>query len=447
VGISASFGNTPPKISGMNCRFANGDYQTDILYGEKLCFTICTEDADEGDSVFLKAENLPFGSSFSVLNPGAQLQVARICFSPEKEPDVVDTFRIKVIAFSTKGANPIEVEQEFVVYVHQLSKFKLNIKSTGICGNILVEAKSTNDVEIEDWIITIGKFNATQIRQKNEFSKPYTGLSSGPQRISVSSFPKNGGSYFIDTIINIENGAPFWTSYYELNQCVAEQVKVDIDDFRRPSSTYQWLGFSTNERNKSFSRENDTTYKVLGTDGNCSDTLNIYHNVLHLEQKFTKSHKSASGATTVEFNLEGTSDADSFSFDFGDGTIENLGLDDFPISKYYSQPNKYEPLIECYKNGVDRCSQTFAFNPIDIYPTSVDEAELKLSIFPNPASEVIYLESNKPIEQIGIYNNVGQVLYCGNSSSISIDHLPKGTYLLKISFTDGQELIESIVLE
>ncbi|MGB0431079.1 MAG: hypothetical protein ACPGLV_11440 [Bacteroidia bacterium] len=133
------FGNTQPKISGINCRFDNGAYETEMLFSEKLCVTFCTSDEDEADSVFLKAINLPLGSSFRVLNPGAQIETAKLCFTPEKEPNIIDTIKFKIIAYNTKGSNATEVEQEFVIYVHQLADFTIDAKWEN-CGLVTVNA-------------------------------------------------------------------------------------------------------------------------------------------------------------------------------------------------------------------------------------------------------------------------------------------------------------------
>ena len=59
------------------------------------------------------------------------------------------------------------------------------------------------------------------------------------------------------------------------------------------------------------------------------------------------------------------------------------------------------------------------------------------SVFPNPAHDVLNVESEQPIEEISLYNAMGQrlqlVLPAENSVQLPLSGLPAGVYFLKIS--------------
>lgn len=66
----------------------------------------------------------------------------------------------------------------------------------------------------------------------------------------------------------------------------------------------------------------------------------------------------------------------------------------------------------------------------------------KFSFYPNPSSDIIYMQSAKNIECVSIYNVFGQEVFTTNVltaefSSVDVSHLSSGTYILKV-IIDGQ---------
>ena len=73
--------------------------------------------------------------------------------------------------------------------------------------------------------------------------------------------------------------------------------------------------------------------------------------------------------------------------------------------------------------------------------TSVDEQrETNFTIFPNPVSEKLVVESEEPIRQCEVYTMTGVLLYSISDGSerieIQVDHLPVGAYLIRLT-SDG----------
>jgi hypothetical protein len=63
--------------------------------------------------------------------------------------------------------------------------------------------------------------------------------------------------------------------------------------------------------------------------------------------------------------------------------------------------------------------------------------ESSFNIFPNPANEVVHLQSSQKIDYVEIYNTVGQLIYSKETSGlfnteVSINEIPSGLYIFKI---------------
>ena len=61
-----------------------------------------------------------------------------------------------------------------------------------------------------------------------------------------------------------------------------------------------------------------------------------------------------------------------------------------------------------------------------------------VSVFPNPASEFIYIRSSIEIEQIKMFDVLGkQVLTSLETEQLKVDHLQSGIYFLKVFGNNG----------
>lgn len=78
---------------------------------------------------------------------------------------------------------------------------------------------------------------------------------------------------------------------------------------------------------------------------------------------------------------------------------------------------------------------SFAYERSSESPLSVEEVELKsLRIFPNPSNAYIRIEDMDAPTNIDIYTTTGELIKsqkCSIGEMIQIEHLPKGTYILK----------------
>ncbi len=106
----------------------------------------------------------------------------------------------------------------------------------------------------------------------------------------------------------------------------------------------------------------------------------------------------------------------------------------------------YHIYVYCMGNG-------YAAYKINIKGSGIDqtcrdgEADPKLSVYPNPSSDIINIKCDNPINKIGIYNmNGSQVLSLGgngnNSDQVDISALNNGIYFIRINDTQVTRIIK-----
>lgn len=61
----------------------------------------------------------------------------------------------------------------------------------------------------------------------------------------------------------------------------------------------------------------------------------------------------------------------------------------------------------------------------------------QFSIFPNPAQNMVYIETNKGISKIEIFNQQGQLVKTSKTKSISITELTSGLYFIKVGMANN----------
>ncbi|WP_083478255.1 T9SS type A sorting domain-containing protein [Lacinutrix himadriensis] len=90
-------------------------------------------------------------------------------------------------------------------------------------------------------------------------------------------------------------------------------------------------------------------------------------------------------------------------------------------------------------------------NSINFDTLSVDEIlvtdSVKLSVYPNPASNVIHISATFPVEKVALYDVTGKLVLSSNDTKqIQVNALNAGMYLLKI-YANQQTLTRKVVIE
>ncbi|MEH1009439.1 T9SS type A sorting domain-containing protein [Winogradskyella sp. ECml5-4] len=81
---------------------------------------------------------------------------------------------------------------------------------------------------------------------------------------------------------------------------------------------------------------------------------------------------------------------------------------------------------------------TNTLNTEIVEPLSVDEFDLSdIKLFPNPTKDILRINSNKTIESIKLFNNLGQLLYLStNTDSINLSSFKSGIYIIELKFSN-----------
>ena len=73
-----------------------------------------------------------------------------------------------------------------------------------------------------------------------------------------------------------------------------------------------------------------------------------------------------------------------------------------------------------------------------------DLIETNIKIYPNPMSNFVIIECDKPIGYVEFYTNIGKLVLISNDPKIYVGDLPKGIYILKV-YTNGVPITNKIV--
>ena len=88
---------------------------------------------------------------------------------------------------------------------------------------------------------------------------------------------------------------------------------------------------------------------------------------------------------------------------------------------------------------LDHCDETLSATKV--------LTDIQFSIYPNPAKTVLYINTDNAVLQVDIFNQQGQLVKTGNTTSIPIGELPSGLYFVKVSFENNSVKVEKLKKE
>lgn len=83
-------------------------------------------------------------------------------------------------------------------------------------------------------------------------------------------------------------------------------------------------------------------------------------------------------------------------------------------------------------------------------PTAIKDNEtVQTKVYPNPVSDMLYLENAENLNDISIYSVTGQLVYQSGevSRSINVNHLPAGIYSLRANGKDGKQHFAKFIVK
>jgi hypothetical protein len=125
----------------------------------------------------------------------------------------------------------------------------------------------------------------------------------------------------------------------------------------------------------------------------------------------------------------------NYSFLSGAMSLFCFSQKDSTISNIYDMQT-CSPVYPLYMNSGDSCT-TIMNGTVDYVKETIN-----LTIYPNPASSIISIESTKyQLESIRIEDVLGQEIYYlqpqNNKTEIDISHLPSGIYIIQLQSKNG----------
>ena len=87
----------------------------------------------------------------------------------------------------------------------------------------------------------------------------------------------------------------------------------------------------------------------------------------------------------------------------------------------------------------DHCEESLGVNDT--------QTNVKFSMFPNPANTILYIETEKEISQIDVFNSQGQLVKTVKTKNVPISELTCGPYFVKVTLKNGNEWTSRLIKE
>jgi hypothetical protein len=196
---------------------------------------------------------------------------------------------------------------------------------------------------------------------------------------------------------------------------------------------------------------NDSTHSVF----NIKDTV-----IEHLVVVESIDTVLVSGKLLKRFHVSIQADSTYYFYPFkmsgNYNYTEQIGSNYFLIDEVFGQPSIYDHSIKlrCYSdNSIDEYKSDWwkTYNKACDYSLHVNDAfdDSFFTIYPNPANEIINIESSENIQSIEIYNLAGQLLIHQQLntkySAIDIEQLNKAVYIVKIKVNEADIQVHKFV--
>ena len=123
-------------------------------------------------------------------------------------------------------------------------------------------------------------------------------------------------------------------------------------------------------------------------------------------------------------------------FDFNNEVEETPPLD---LANPYNKPVIF---FNFDVSGADAGEMTFLWDDIEFVDASGinDNQSILTKVYPNPVTDMLYLENSKNFEKISIYSVHGQLIYQSDEveNTINVEIFPAGMYTLRANGADGK---------
>jgi len=136
------------------------------------------------------------------------------------------------------------------------------------------------------------------------------------------------------------------------------------------------------------------------------------------------------------------------AYDTTTGEIR-VKVDNNAIVSYFGSPGLAPQELDILLSGIS----TSGFDNIKSSATSTDPflavsdvaKKSAVSVYPNPATDVINVKSDSKIAQVSIYDASGKAVKTSVETTINVKDLAKGTYVVSIKYADGSTESKKVI--
>ena len=112
------------------------------------------------------------------------------------------------------------------------------------------------------------------------------------------------------------------------------------------------------------------------------------------------------------------------------------------VFEYFGQPGleplEMDVLLSSISSvGFDNIKVSATDSDPFLAVTDVSNAKAKVSVYPNPVTDVVNIKSDSKISQVSIFDISGKVVKTTAETTVNVENLAKGSYVLSIKYADG----------
>lgn len=104
------------------------------------------------------------------------------------------------------------------------------------------------------------------------------------------------------------------------------------------------------------------------------------------------------------------------------------------------EPGEFNACLNAYYGQVE----DYTINIQEQLATQ-DFVKNKFTLYPNPTSGMVNIQTKLEIEKTEIFNNIGQLIASGNSTTVDLSAANSGIYIVKIHFKNGTSAAQKVV--
>ena len=122
----------------------------------------------------------------------------------------------------------------------------------------------------------------------------------------------------------------------------------------------------------------------------------------------------------------------------------NLGIYPSNGSNYF---NGYVDDLKIYPYALSQTEITNLHDNNSLSSQNFNQNNLEVSLYPNPASNILNIEMDTQIKNVEIFNLQGQKVLTSNNKQINIENLASGVYLVNITDVNFGKISKKLIKE